>query len=342
MPTLAQNIGILKNGPPKRSARGSSRDTRAYSTSAFRDHYERYELFSKKQRRAKDHKFLTGNDLLVRAIAADRDTPLGILDTIVREFIVYWIPEVELFLSEKSQSLDADKEESMSLATGLQAHVVRVARRVGCTGEADAAELRDTLLEYVQSCLSKLYERCKDVLEVEEKSLYSLESRKNVISAGCDTSVRHGSKGDAKVSEAHILNSSTLWDMADTKTLPIQLLPKRPAASSARKRRFSEARLYEESDPADNGQAWEHSGQYVKRPKFEINLRQVNFSACTDTHDAVYKSAREKSHDSNDVVLMSEREPSHIVSVVSNDSQAMLITTRESSELPIPGSFDWD
>lgn len=266
MPNIKQSIGVLRNGVPKRRAGSTEEDDEADVRLPVRDHYERFEQYMKRQYPKRKQDRFAEERLTKQARTADRSTPLGIIDTIVREFIIFWMPEVELFLADDPyDDEDLEREAYKRLVDGLEEHVMAVSDRVDCDRAGDAATLRDALQERALQYLADLYESCKDVLKDYERSACDPKKRSSRSPKTFNT--RKAKPATGILSEARTLDSSLAWSLADNG----DGMPS-PRSMSPRLRHLSPIRQLDYGDASDNGGAWGDPEAGAGKRKFEIEI----------------------------------------------------------------------
>lgn len=283
MPTVKQNIDILRNGVQKRRTQESeTKDDSTFNIRLpIRDHYERFERFTTRQYPKRRRDRFVDEDTADQAKVADRDTSLGILDTLARQFITFWLPEIELFLAEDAfNDPEVEREAYVRHANGLENNVIRVSDRIDCTIDTRASTLREALQERTMHYLVDLYEACKDVLDDEEKSDLDPSKRlawRNQPSQPPATTPKKVTL--ETLSEARTLNSSGAWDLSEKANLA-------PTTLSHRVRYFSPIRQLDYADAADNGRAWSTAEPIVNNNKFEFEFfGKLQFTATKNLQD---------------------------------------------------------
>ena len=303
MPNIKQNIGLLRNGVQRKRARETATDDQADARLPVRDHYQRFEQYMKRQYPKRKQDRFTGECLAKRAEAAERNTPLGIIDTIAREFITFWMPEIELFLADNAyENEDIERVAYKRFVDGLEGHIMAVSDAVSCDKDKDAATLRDALQKRTTEYLADLYESCKEVLKDCEKPEFDPEQRSSRRS-------KRSAAGNTKaltepLSEARTLNSSLAWSLADdTHESPPQ------RSTSPRIRHLSPIRqldLAEYSEAADNGLAWGNSEASKREFKIEItNTIKIRGSESIEAFAKEHSKKRAR-NDDNVVDLTSD------------------------------------
>lgn len=234
--------------------------------------------------------------VLRKAEFAARDTPLGIIDSLAREYLIYWFPETESFLdAEPSDDFEDDVAEYTRLAAGLIEHLLKALVRIDGSSDEDALSLRDATMKHVQRHLERLNDTCGDIVEAEEILHFSPPTSLLPLRPKSNSSEAREQTAEARpevLSEARILNSSLAWDLTEASSLKstaaTQSEVQAANISTVRKRGFSEAQLYDDYEAADNGQAWTRPGVLIKRQKFEVKFRQVieiSIDIDSETHD---------------------------------------------------------
>lgn len=343
MPTLTQNLNILRIGVPKsRSKADPVRRPGKINETPIppRDHYIRYEQYHKRQfpKRSK-HQFAS-EQLLQKAEAADRDTTMGIIDTIAREYIVHWIPEVEVFLeADPSNDFEDDRTEYKRLVGRLLQGVLEIMSRVNCDNDQDARALREAVKQYVETHLRKLYDACSELLDEEERLQFAPSAQALPLRKKPDSWKQQEEEMRPRVeqlSEARLLNSSIAWSLSDARQPFTLFKATEPlnARSCSRKRTLSKAQLYEEPDATDNGQIWTPPGIEVKRQKFEIKF-------ATSAQDDILQEDIRAEQASNMIDLTADDDQDFM-----DGEQASHLDTRNShrlliagGEFHIPGAF---
>lgn len=278
MPNLTQSLNILRNGIPKSRSRKAENEAPTGSKLQqlpIRDHYLRYEHFQIKQYPKRAVRQFCDVAVLRKAELAARDTTLGIIDSLTREYLVYHFPESEAFLdAEASDDSEEDIAYYKRLATGLVGDILQVASRIDCGIDSDAGILRDVLLTHALRQLERLNSTCGDILKLEDTIHFSLPQSPLAIRSKNNSP--ESVKADT-MTDARILNSSLAWDLNDMPVSTVERVTETKATISVatKKRGFSEAHLYEDFEAADNGEAWSAPGIQVKRQKFEVKFRQV-------------------------------------------------------------------
>ncbi|KAK5070879.1 hypothetical protein LTS08_000528 [Lithohypha guttulata] len=280
MPTLTQNLNILRLGVPRSRSKADPVTLPGQIDRAPilpRDHYIRYEQYHKRQFPKRSNHHFASEQLLRKAEAADRDTTMGIVDTIAREYIVHWMPEVEVFLeADPSDDFEDDKTEYKRLVGRLVQGVLEVLSRVNCDNDQDAGALREAGKQYVEKHLRKLYDACSDLLNEEERLHFAPSAQALTLREKSDwlKQQEEEMRPREQLSEARLLNSSIAWSLSDARQCSTLFKAAEPldARSYSRKRTLSKAQLYEEPDATDNGQVWTPPGVEVKRQKFEIKF----------------------------------------------------------------------
>lgn len=331
MPKLSLNVKILNNDIWISAQQTSDENTNELRFPP-RDHYHRFELFCKKQYPEQDSQFVA-KDVAQKAALADRDTDLGVLDTLSRELITYWMPEVELFLAVDVRN-EARKNRTgiNDLGNGLRRHVLHVAIRVKCT-DPDTRILQAAIVQRAHQYLQVLEPSCKTLLNKRR-----VQRVPNKPTNRTKSTVQNSSKTETRVAiemlpESQILDSSTVWSLADTRE-PI-LLPISPTVRTSRKRRFTQINVDEEPDPADNGQAWEGQGNYVKRRRFEFPVSKTLIVLDNNLDDRVHTVAL---HDESQKVQMIDLTGNEKIADQA-DTENELIHKVTERALPMPGSF---
>lgn len=280
MPKLATLIKILRDGTRKSGfLKECNEDTGGISL-ALRDHYARLEQFWSKKYPKQNRSFVDASAAKA-AISADRDSTLGILDTIVREFVTFWMPELEAFMEHDQE--DADKETYVRVIIEIEENIVNVVNRLDYIGNETAIVLQGALIKLIGSYLQDLFSMYESLLDDDERALYD---PKNCISKGRSTNSHKNTtikSVDESISEARLLNSAIAWEVSDHQELTTK--PHVPVLKSLVKRSFSEAFDEHGADPADNGAVWD-TCQTAKRQKFEVKISKViDVSDSDDTDD---------------------------------------------------------
>lgn len=216
-----------------------------------RDHWDRLQTFTQRQfpKRRPDH--FVPLDVMRQAEAASRDSPLGILDTISREFITYWMPEVELFLADDAyDNDDIERKAYMRMADALSDNVVSVVDRINAKGDKTAEILAAAVRDCARKYLVDLYEACMDVLNEQERQTYNLKHIR-----------QEQEQFMGSLTEARVLDSSMVWSFSDLQ---------RPA--SPRKPRRPQTQFLDEPDPTDNGQIWNSPSAEFKKRHFDVEI----------------------------------------------------------------------
>lgn len=296
MPTFNQNLNILRNGL-QRKRPVQDRDSNPRHL-LCRDHYERWTDFNKRQFSKAKQAPWADVEVIKKAAAARRDTPLGILDTIAREYITYWMPEIMLLQASVDEDISDDTaamtEKYKTLFDDLRHHVFDVVNRVDCGNDEAAQQLRTSLMDKARDQLSKIFKTLKDDFRNEEKHVYDSEQLMMTRAKNLKATSGKSRSTTVPISEARILNSSLAWDAHDTHESPSQIrnsVAKEMAqlfttttqeahqafhglspATISKKRRYSQIGLSPEPDPADNGQVWDSPIPDLKRRKFEFKF----------------------------------------------------------------------
>lgn len=269
MPKITTLVKILRDGTRKSSIFSDSSDELTNVEPALRDHYTRIELFWRKKHLKQERIFVDATVARL-AISADRDHVLGILDTITREFITFWMPELEIFVGGSCNELE-DKDMYVKVVLGLEKHVFDAVIRLDCTKDKTAGTLRQALFGLVTSYLMNLFDMYKDLLSEDEQVRFS--PYKPTSQGEARRPATSNSKATIEtLSDARLLNSSIAWEIADIhkKEPP----PRLPLLRSPVKRGFSQAFLGDAPDPADNGAIWDTQGT-TKRQKFEVKVSKI-------------------------------------------------------------------
>ena len=329
MPNVKQNIGVLRNGVQKRRTQSTEDRDGADARLPVRDHYERFEQYMKRQYPRRKQDVFTEKEVERRAEAVDRNTPLGIMDTITREFIIFWMPELELFLADDAyDDGEVERQAYKRFADGLENHIMVVSDRVDCSKSKDAGTLRDALQSRTMQYLADLYQSCENVLQEHEKSDFDPKQR----------SGRRAQFEDQKFtevfSEARTLNSSLVWSLTETNK---QETYRR--SSSPRARHLSPIRQLDYADAADNGQAWGNAEAGTGKDRFEIeitNTIKVSGSRNPRRSEAL-KRQRAYTPREDAIDLTAEDTSSGLLSHADGTDTYMFV---ETSEFPLPGAFE--
>lgn len=274
MPTLKQNLNVLKNGVQRRGTRDNAANFSLDQTLPMRDHYERWAQYYKRQYPKRKQTPWADTHILDQAVAAARDTPMGIVDTVTREYITYWMPEIMLFVLAMDDNESDDGQTHLltykSLANGVRRNVLDVIRRVNCRCEV-ARKLATTLKEKAEHRLSKLFVVFEDLLTDEEKREYDPAQAKPASHQIHQVSHRLTKTAPESIPEARILNSSLAWGLSDSR-IQRDSAQNQPKIPSPKKRKYSEMGSSPGPDPADNGQVWDSPKLDFKRQKFEFTF----------------------------------------------------------------------
>jgi len=336
MPSVKQNIGLLRNGVQRRRAQSTEDKDEANTGLPVRDHYERFEQYMKRQYPKRKQDVFAGKELISQAGAADRNTPLGIIDTIAREFITFWMPELEIFLADNAYDDEGvEREAYKRFASGLEHHVMLVSDRVDCSRAEDAATLRDALQHRAMQYLADLYQSCEEVLQDHEKSEFDPKQR-SARRAKLDIQ-----KSTETFSEARTLNSSLAWSLTDDGK---QHMHNR--SPSPRARRLSPIRQLDYTEAADNGQVWGNPEAGVGHYKFELEITNTIKVSGSDNLERFshLKRQRHRMTDDNTVDLTTEEDLRGVVAGVlqakSCGENVDGHVSVDTSEFPLPGAFE--
>lgn len=293
MLTLRQNLGILQQGLQKR--RKIPEEDSHISRLSCRDHYERWAEFTKRQyHRAKGTPW-TSIEVMEQAEAAERDTPLGIVDTITREHIVHWLPELMTLKCklEKCRPVDvATMCAQYKVIFGiLRDNVLLIVNRVDSDGNVTVDKLRDALNNRIKVHVDAVFKLLEIHMNEADKHDYNPDNITRPLKSNDQAPTE-------PIPEAHILNSSSAWtthnprhslsqisesitrEMTQIFTTPVspamtdRLLNRSLSVTARRKRRHSQTTMSPEPDPdpADNGQVWNSSPPASKRRKIEFSF----------------------------------------------------------------------
>lgn len=332
MPKLSLNIKILQNGISHNHNK-STDENAPELCHPLRDHYHRFEAFSRKQYPERESQFVI-KLVAQKAASSDRDTTIGILDTVAREFITYWMPKVELLFATDARN-EAGKSSTTinKLAACLERDVLDIAIRIGCS-DPDTRTLRDSLVQQVRYYLRILSSRC----ETESNEKVSTED----ISAEFTKQIRSTAKARSKkevnvalevLPEAHILDSTIAWRLADSRersTRPIS-----PTSRQRCKRRFSQINTSEEPDPADNGQAWLIEANSAKRQRFKFSIPKALAVSGLNVHRHYDTSSAPGKHAKAQTIDLTTDDGTDLRS--GNEDE--LVHEKNKRALHIPGSF---
>lgn len=338
MPSVKQNVDVLRNGVQRRRAQSTEDKNEASTGLPVRDHYERFEQYMKRQYPKRKQDVFAIKGLIKQAEAADRNTPLGIVDTIAREFIIFWMPELEIFLADNAYNdEEVEREAYKWFASGLEHHVMLVSDRVDCSRAKDAATLRDALQHRAMQYLADLYQSCEEVLQDHEKSDFDPKQR-SARRAKLDIQ-----KSTEAFSEARTLNSSLVWSLTDDGK---QQMHKR--SPSPRARRLSPIRQLDYAEAADNGQVWGNPEAGIGHYKFDFEITNTIKVSASDNperfSDLKRQRQRQRMTDDNTVDLTTEED---FYGVVAGGLQAKSCDENvdgggsvDTSEFPLPGAFE--
>lgn len=298
MPTLNQNLNILRNGLQRKKYAQDKESGVKHLPG--RDHFERWMDFNKRQSPRSQQIPWTALQVLEMAVAAQRDTPMGIIDTVTREYITHWAPEIML-LEVSAENTDTNRDRSLivahykSLFDDLQNHFFDVLRRIDCGKDKAAEQLKSVTIERARYQLRGIYyELSKHDLRDEERDTYDPNRLATPFAENTETSRKKVKLTTDPISEARILNSAVVWDTHDTHKSSSELrdsvakemaqiftttshevsqsLHVQPLVAPSRKRRHSQTRSSPEPDPADNGQVWDSLMPDTKRRRFEFKF----------------------------------------------------------------------
>lgn len=334
--TTKQNIIILRNGlPRKRNKTATEEEEPTDGPVLIRDHYERYALFMSRQYPRRKNELFVPEETANAAGQADRDTPLGIIDTIVREFICHWLAEAESFLADDAyEDAEEEKEEYKKLATYLADNTIVVSGQVDCTRDARAATLRDTLQKRAYAYLFQLFNACQEVLDDDEKVEYDPQRK------GTRASRKNSTKTQGVLSEARILNSALAWELVQEPTTPE--IPRQP---SPRKRRLSQMRFLDDIEAADNGQVWRDASEFdlkqLQKHKFDFEIiNTIKVSGMTEYRYG-HRTSENKGADTVDLTGDDQDNPGQNGDVRTKEdvSESRFVDTCE-FRFRVPGAFD--
>lgn len=329
----------------KRGNRETAPNLESCKPLPIRDHYERWAHFSKRQYPKQRPTQFTDVELIDRAIAAGRDTPLGIIDTIAREFITHWLPECMLFWHQPADKQEDYIEAYKALATGLRSGVIDILKRIQCDKDEAAVKLRGVLQESAESQLQMLFDVCGVKLTDDEKPRYDPKRAASVHTDDLETNQNGIIYALSPLKEARILNSSLAWDLSDSQSTPHPL----PAASL--KRRFSQSNtpspdLFSYPDPADNGQVWNSPPPANKRRKIALRFTSHTDTSTEHFRTPFHTTFRHRSDRDTIDLTADDDDNSNAIRAANRDPLTTTTThsegTSESeseSEFPIPGSF---
>ncbi|KAK5950579.1 hypothetical protein OHC33_008522 [Knufia fluminis] len=340
MPTVKQNIGVLRNGVQRRRAQAADNEDEANIRLPVRDHYERFEQYMKRQYPKRKQDRFADDALMRQAEVADRNTSLGIIDTVVREFIIFWMPEVELFLADNAyDDEDIERQAYQRLAGGLEKHIMAVSDQVDCGRDGAAAALRDALQERTMQYLADLYNSCEDVLKDHEKPDFDPKQRSSRRSK---TALSDRPTATTELlTEARTLDSSLAWSLAgDRDEEPLQ------RSASPRIRHLSPIRQLDYGEAADNGQIWGNPDAGTGKRKFEIEITNtIKISGSEDIETIGRKRFRDQAMAKDNMVDLTAEDDSEAMppgGMSSNDWQEGGSGDGfvDASEFPIPGAFN--
>lgn len=341
MPTFKQNLNVLKSGIQRRGTRDNAVDFSVDQRLPTRDHYERWAHYYKRQYPKRKQIPWADIEVLDQAVAAARDTPLGIVDTITREYITYWMPEIMLFVLAMDDDESDDGQTHVliykSLADRVRRGVLDVIRRVDCGKDEAANTLAAILEEKTEDRLSKLFVVFEDLLTDEERRVYKPAKFELLAQRTRELSYRSTKSRPESIPEARILNSSLAWELSDSRiqqgTAHIQ-----PKVPSPRKRKYSEMRSSPGPDPADNGQVWDSPKFEFKRQRFDFTFRSTVQLPRTDEYTTTFPhrgvGRSRQQYDTVDLTGNGDDEDDG-----SGHNMSLQDGFPDSSELKIPGSL---
>lgn len=275
MPNIVHSTNVLRDGIRKSRTKTISKENGYQLLSPLRDHYSRFESFyTKRYPHSPDTKF-ANHELITSAASADRDTVLGILDTVAREFITYYIPEIETLLnSAKSENSKNQKLQSSKLINSINEYILKVAVRIDPNNEKASATLKEVLQTRAQKYVDDLNEAFGNTSETFDytKDTCTNSPRPEMIGA---ESYREASESDLdKIPDAQILDSTCAWSTIEPRKPLSQLMS--PWSRISRKRRYSQTTGMNYPDPADSGQVWNVPGNKLKRQRLNIQATKTS------------------------------------------------------------------
>jgi len=337
MPNAKMNIGVLRNGVQRRRARSTEDKNEADTRLPVRDHYERFEQYMKRQYPKRKQDIFAEKELMRQAEAADRNTPLGIIDTVAREFIIFWMPELEMFLADNAyDDAEVEREAYKRFANGLEDHIMLVSDRVDCSRAKHAATLRDALQNRAMQYLADLYQSCEEVLQSHEKFDFDPQQRST-------RRAKLECQNPSEVfSEARTLNSSLVWSLTDDSKRETH-----KRTPSPRARRLSPIRQLDYAEAADNGQAWGNPEAGIGSRKFEVEITNtIKISGFENLQRfSKFKRQRQYMTDDNTVDLTTEEDSCESLAGGLQvggrfDEDVAGDAFVDTSEFPLPGAFD--
>lgn len=235
--------------PLLRNSTQSSISSKLDFISTCRDHYDRFNLFLSQQYPLSPESTFADPFLTKAATSAPRHSKLGLVDTLAREFITYWLAEVENFLA-TNHPRNGELQMFEPLWTGLKEHVRKPLQQTDCSNCRQAQQLRFVMLDWLDQYFVELYNDCKSNIPANKRCEYQLQLRPLTIR-----------EKSSHLSETRILNSSAAWDLhvSPYKKEDITMI------------RFVEGPIQLPDyttgpNPADNGVVWHDSG---------VNLRPI-------------------------------------------------------------------
>lgn len=340
MPNIKQNLGVLRNGAQKKRSKTEDLEQVEETTPErmpTRDHWVRLETFNQRQFLKRKREHFIPPDMMRQAETADRNTPLGILDTIAREFITHWMPEIELFLTEDAyDDDDVERQAYKKLANGLHENVVLVVSRVDASQDTVAKTLAAALQNCAQKYLARIYEACVEVLSDKEKQKYHSNEQRS-YAKDKEHIIEVEQKQPAGIlTDARILDSTMAWSFAGFGW-----------SHSPKKRRLLQTRFANDPDPADNGQIWDSPQIEMKRHISEIRntskmLLPAVQSQIEDAEEAEEADETEPAGkgDSKQVIdLVSNQDKSSDWMQYEQDDVMEDRSREEKSKLHVPGAF---
>lgn len=229
----------------------------------------------------------TDCDVMMKAVAAQRDTPLGVMDTLTRECITYWMPELMLHVDsiqeKRVHNITVDVTPYKTLFNDFRYQVLDVLSRIDHDGDEAVKQLKTAITTQTHTHLSNIFMPMRDELTDQEKHDYHPDRMAPSWTNKIKTSARKSKPISGPMTEARILNSSLAWDVRPSRQSPAQV-------PLSRKRRYSEVRSSPEPDPADNGQVWNSPKLDLKRPKLEF--RSTHTIRLSDKHQGYTTHSR--------------------------------------------------
>lgn len=278
--------------PLLRNSTLSSISSKLDFISTCRDHYDRFNLFLSQQYPLSSQSTFADPLLTKAAASTPRHSKLGLIDTLAREFITYWLAEIENFLG-TDHPRNGELQMLESLWNGLKEHVREPLQQTDCSNCQQAQQLRFAILDWLDQYLVELYNDCKLNMSPNKRREYQLQLRSLTIR-----------EKSSHLSEARILNSSVAWDLnvSPYKKEDITMI------------RFVEGPIQLPDfttgpNPADNGVVWHDSG-VNSRPIPKTLDELVNLPLTGRQAREGHSCGPSKYTDQQSIVISDDDEPS--------------------------------